>query len=333
MLPSSYAGSIWWKAKAVVDEAYAVAKVVDGVAPIFAEVVDGGGGSAPAAVAASAAAAAPAVAPAAPTPAPAAATPSTAPRYDIALPLNAPILPGGFAWPLGSSSGAAETSKEDASAPTLALASRINKTILKLYGKHLSEDGKAVGEWRRLGGVLFSDSCGVVALVCFSSSPLTFFGSLSLFSPSPSPSPSFQQDYAGIQKSETFLKSFLPATAELRQAPTDVAALSEVQRKCFFINLYNALCIHGNAVYGAPAVGGKGGRPTIAAFFQSVGYEIWWVRVRGWDIELWECGGWQFRTAPLCTSHCIAPGGPGHIPSIATASHRIALHCNATNSD
>jgi len=80
------------------------------------------------------------------------------------------------------------------------LAAQINKSILKLYGKFLSDDGKAV-------------------------------------------------DYKGLAASEEF-QQFVADTQKLKSVT--LSDLNEDERKAFFLNIYNALVIHGYVSYGIP---------------------------------------------------------------------------------
>jgi len=73
-------------------------------------------------------------------------------------------------------------------------------------------------------------------------------------------------DYQGMARSEAFA-TYVDAAAELQGV--DPSALTRPERLAFWINVYNALVVHGTAVLGAPA--GLLGR---LKFFASLRYEI-----------------------------------------------------------
>ena len=59
-------------------------------------------------------------------------------------------------------------------------------------------------------------------------------------------------DYRGISQSPLF-REYVDMTRKL--SSVDLGALPEVERKAFFLNLYNALCIHGTVIYGPARLG------------------------------------------------------------------------------
>jgi len=59
-----------------------------------------------------------------------------------------------------------------------------------------------------------------------------------------------QSDYEAIRESEQF-RSYVFATAELQRV--DLAALDHEEKLVFFVNIYNALCMHCHIVAGPPA--------------------------------------------------------------------------------
>jgi len=90
--------------------------------------------------------------------------------------------------------------KENEKPTSSQIAYDLNKTILRLYGKFLSEDGGHV-------------------------------------------------DYSAMKSSEEFAQ-FSQDTAKLKLV--QLATLNEDDRKCFFLNCYNALVIHGYLANGVP---------------------------------------------------------------------------------
>jgi len=98
------------------------------------------------------------------------------------------------------------------------LASHMNHSILQLFGKFLSEDGKIV-------------------------------------------------DYRGMKQSAEFLQ-FVQLTYRLTQADL-LDELNDAEKKCLFLNLYNALVIHGYLIRGVPHSGGE-----RLKFYQTVSYRI-----------------------------------------------------------
>lgn len=73
-------------------------------------------------------------------------------------------------------------------------------------------------------------------------------------------------DYEGIKKSAEFAEYRVKA---LELQKVDVENLSNLEKKAFFINVYNALVIHANVARGAPTNGIQ-----RSIFFNSVGYII-----------------------------------------------------------
>jgi hypothetical protein len=100
---------------------------------------------------------------------------------------------------------------------TAQLATALNKSILKLYGTHLKEDGRAV-------------------------------------------------DYEGLQADPGW-KDYVVATEAL--AAMDLKNFSLDEKKCFFLNLYNMLMIHGTISIGAPKTSAH-----RMLFFSSICYDV-----------------------------------------------------------
>mmetsp|Transcript_15408 Transcript_15408/g.30300 ORF Transcript_15408/g.30300 Transcript_15408/m.30300 type:complete len:283 (+) Transcript_15408:85-933(+) len=75
-------------------------------------------------------------------------------------------------------------------------------------------------------------------------------------------------DYEGMAKSDAFA-AYVASTAELQHV--ELGDLDENERKAFCLNLYNALCVHGNIVVGPPDASVKG---SLGKFFGEVSYSI-----------------------------------------------------------
>ena len=84
-------------------------------------------------------------------------------------------------------------------------------------------------------------------------------------------------DYRGMAASEAFA-AYVDATSELQRV--DVSGLSRAEKTAFWINIYNALVVHGTAALGAPE-----GLLARLKFFGALQYEIGGARFSCNDIE------------------------------------------------
>eukprot|EP01026_Neomeris_dumetosa_P058715 TRINITY_DN5473_c1_g1_i6.p1 TRINITY_DN5473_c1_g1~~TRINITY_DN5473_c1_g1_i6.p1 ORF type:complete len:435 (-),score=62.29 TRINITY_DN5473_c1_g1_i6:153-1457(-) len=86
-------------------------------------------------------------------------------------------------------------------------------------------------------------------------------------------------DYVGISKDPLY-REFYAATAELQKVSLEQLTQSRDETMAFFINIYNALIVHGTVVFGVPP-------NTIARvkFFGQVSYQIGGYRFTADDIE------------------------------------------------
>mmetsp|Transcript_4884 Transcript_4884/g.21053 ORF Transcript_4884/g.21053 Transcript_4884/m.21053 type:complete len:558 (-) Transcript_4884:247-1920(-) len=73
-------------------------------------------------------------------------------------------------------------------------------------------------------------------------------------------------DYAALARSEAF-RQYVLSAAELQAV--EISSLDSEERLAFFVNIYNALCLHGHVLYGAPTNFLK-----RMSFFRGMAYRI-----------------------------------------------------------